>query len=81
MIHGLNLDRRQHQRSSGLVAKEKWFEILVRVPKRSDQRPLRQVMKGKSFADVRDKAHKRYGESCLVQVVTTDNVRLLNNYQ
>ena len=61
-----------------MAAKEKWFEILVRV---RDQRPLRQVMKGKSFADVRDKAHKRYGESCLVQVVTTDNVRLLNNYR
>ena len=60
------------------MANEKWFEILVRV---RDQRPLRQVMKGKSFADVRDKAHKRYGESCLVQVVTTDNVRLLNNYR
>ena len=60
------------------MAKEKWFEILVRV---RDHRPLRQVMKGTSFADVREKAHRRYGESCLLQVVTSDNVRLLNNYK
>ena len=58
--------------------KESWYEVLIRV---KDQRPLRQVIRGKSFDDVRDKAHRRYGESCLVQVVTGDNVRLLNSYR
>ena len=58
--------------------KESWYELLIRV---KDQRPLRQVMRGKSFDDVRDKAHQRYGAECWVQVVTGDNIRLLNSYR
>ena len=59
------------------MAKDKWYEVLVRI---KDQRPLRQVIQGKSFDDVRDKAHRLYGQECLVQVVTDDNVRSLFRY-